>query len=233
MTRLLPRAALLAGSVAVLLALFAPHPARAEEADTRPLSPAQVALFETPHLRNIASPETLRYRFAADGGPGGDVTDRVDVHVRGINPDGSKRLSFDYLTGERRVAIPPVEHFAGNPLLMLFLEQDVKGMKERLGLSTAYFRNRIRQSFLDAATVTEARVLLDGRDVPARRITLRPFGDDPRFDRLPSVQGKTYTFVLADEVPGMVAEIRTELPPDPARGIPAGGERLTYAGVTP
>lgn len=229
MTRPPFRAALLAASFAAPLVLCAPGPVRAEEPDTRPLSPAQVALFETPHLRNVTSPETLQYRFAAPGG----ITDRVALHVRGTNPDGTKRLGFDYLTGERRVAFPPVEHFAGNPLLMLFLEQDVKGMKERLGLSTAYFRNRIRQAFVDGATVTEATVSLDGRDAPARRITLRPFGDDPRLDRLPSVQGKTYTFVLADEVPGMVAEIRTELPPDPTRGLPAMVERLTYAGVTP
>lgn len=231
MTRPAFRAALFATSFAALLACAATAPgrARAEEADTRPLSPAQVALFETPHLRNVTSPETLQYRFAAPGG----VTDRVALHVRGSNPDGTKQLSFDYLTGERRVAYPPVEHFAGNPLLMLFLEQDVKAMKEGLGLSTAYWRNRIRQAFVDGATVTDATVSLNGRDVPARRITVRPFGDDRRLDRLPSVQGKTYTFVLADEVPGMVAEIRTELPPDPARDIPATGERLTYAGVTP
>ena len=69
--------------------------------------------------------------------------------------------------------------------------------------------------------------------MPARRITVRPFGDDRRLDRLPAVQGKTYTFVLADDVPGMVAEIRTESPADPARGLPAAGERLTYAGVAP
>ena len=229
MTRPPFRAALLAASFAAPLVLCAPGPAWAEEPDTRPLSPAQVALFETPHLRNVTSPETLHYRFAAPGG----VADRVALHVYGINPDGTKRLGFDYLTGERRVAYPPVEHFAGNPLLMLFLEQDVKGMKDRLGLSAAYFRTRIRQAFVDGATVTESTVSLDGRDVPARRITLRPFGDDRRLDRLPSVQGKTYVFVLADEVPGMVAEIRTELPPDPARDLPALVERLTYAGVTP
>ena len=31
--------------------------------DTRPLSPAQIALFETPHLANVSQPVTLEYSF--------------------------------------------------------------------------------------------------------------------------------------------------------------------------
>ena len=80
-------------------------PARAQGApdDLRPLSPAQVALFETPHLRNVDHPETLDYGFTRQGPAG--FTDKVALHVRRVNPDGTKSLAFDYLTGERQVRL--------------------------------------------------------------------------------------------------------------------------------
>ncbi len=213
------------GSVALGLAQSA------EPQDTRPLSPAQTALFETPHLHNVSQPETLEYSFVRSGASG--FTDRVAVHVGAPHTDGTKSVSFDFLTGARRLPYPPVDNFAGNPLLMMFLERDVRDMKEQLGLSATYFRNRIREALVDRAVVADASFTLDGRALPARQITLRPFADDQRLERLPSVRGKTYVFVLADGVPGMLAELRSELPPDPALGAPALRETLTFVGEKP
>ena len=115
--------------------------AQAPADDPRPLSPAQVALFETPHLRNVDRPETLDYAFTREG-PGG-FADTVAVHVLRVNPDGTKSLGFDYLTGERRVRFPELDNFRGNPLLMLTLERDVNEMKDTIGVSSSLFRNKI------------------------------------------------------------------------------------------
>ncbi len=213
------------GSVALSLAQSA------EPQDTRPLSPAQAALFETPHLRNVSQPETLEYSFVRSGDSG--FTDRVEIHVGAPHADGTKSVSFDFLTGARHLPYPTVDNFAGNPLLMMFLERDVRDMKEQLGLSATYFRNRIRQAFVDRAVVADASFMLDGRALPAREITVRPFADDQRLERSPSVQGKTYVFVLADGVPGTLAELRSELPADPALGAPAFRETLTFVGDKP
>lgn len=199
--------------------------------DPRPLSPAQVALFETPHLRNVDRPETLGYGFARQGPAG--FTDKVAVHVQRVNPDGTKDLAFQYLTGERQVRFPELDNFRGNPLLMLTLERDVAEMKESVGLSTAFFRNRIREAFVADAAVTDTTFDLDGTAVPARTITIRPFEHEQRLERIPSLQAKTYTFVLADAVPGMLAEIRIATPEDPAMHVPAMTQRTTFTGVTP
>ncbi len=213
-------------------------PASADEAapvdppeDQRPLSPAQVALFETPHLQNVSQIETLDYKIVRDG-PGG-FTDKVALHVRGLRPDGAKDLSFDFLTGERRVAYPELDNFRGNPLLMLVLERDVLEMKATLGVSATYFRNEIRQSFVDRATIVDGEFVLDGKAIPVKLLSVHPFEHDSRLERLPSVQSKSYLFALSDQVPGTIAEIRIEMPANDQQKIPAVGERITFQGVAP
>ena len=205
--------------------------AQAPADDPRPFSPAQVALFETPHLRNVDHPETLDYGFTREG-PGG-FTDTVALHVRQLNPDGTKTLAFDYLTGERRVRFPELNNFRGNSLLMLTLERDVNEMKEAVGLSTSYFRNKIREAFVTGATVADGTFDLGGAAVPARVITVQPFTGEGRLERIPSLQAKRYTFVLADAVPGTLAEIRIDTPADAKMATPAFRQRTVFTGVEP
>ena len=223
-----------AGTMAILLAVPALGPARADEAlpdDTRPLSPAQLALFETPHLRNVDHPETLDYGFIRDGAAG--FTDKIMLHVRRVDPDGSKDLSFDYLTGGHHVQFPELDHFRGNPLLMLTLERDVTEMRDAVGLSASYFRNKVRESFVTGATIADATFVLAGSSMPAREITVHPFRGDPRLSRIQSLQDKSYTFVLADGVPGTIAEIRIAVPADAAMAAPAFSQRTIFVGVEP
>lgn len=199
--------------------------------DTRPLSAAQIALFETPHLRNVDHALTLAYGFVRDGEAG--FSDRVAVHIRRVNADGTKDLAFDYLTGDRQVRFPELDRFRGNPLLMLTLERDASEMKDKVGLSTSYFRNRIREAFVTGASLTDATFPFAGQAVPAREITVRPFETDRRLERIPSLQAKSYTFVLADAVPGTIAEIRIAIPADPAMAAPAFHQRTVFLGVKP
>jgi len=223
-----------AGTMTILLAISTISTARADEAlpdDTRPLSPAQLALFETPHLRNVDHAETLDYGFIRDGGAG--FTDKVALHVRRVNPDGTKDLSFDYLTGDHHVQFPELDHFRGNPLLMLTLERDVDEMRDAVGLSASYFRNKIREAFVTGATLTDATFILGGVSMPAREITVHPFKGDPRLGRIQSLQDKSYSFILADGVPGTVAEIRIAVPADAAMAAPAFSQRTIFVGVEP
>jgi len=228
-----------AGAMALMLAAGLDRPARADSApldnaltnDPRPLSLAQIALFETPHLRNVVRPETLEYGYVQESAAG--FTDKVAVHVRHLNADGSKDLSFDYLTGEHQVRFPELDHFRGNPLLMLALERDVIQMKDQVGLSASYFRNKIRGSFVTGAAVADVTFTLAGTVLPATEITVHPFAGDPRLGRIASLQAKSYTFVLADGVPGTIAEIRIATPADAGMAAPAFSQRITFNGVGP
>jgi hypothetical protein len=205
--------------------------APAPDLHDRPLSAAQTALFETPHLKAITHPETLEYRFERVGID--PFADTVSVHIEQIHPDGTKYVSFDFLSGEHHVFYPAVDNFSGNPLLMIFLEHDVQEMKTQIGVAATYFRNRVRDAFIDRAVMVDSTVAFGGKSVPARRITLKPFADDRRFEQLPAIQGKTYSFVLSDQVPGQIESLEVAIPADPESKAPAWSERLSFTGEKP
>ena len=224
MTHITLRALLVAATLAATPAWA--QPAEAE----RPLSRAQVELFRTPHLGNVRQPEALRYDFTRYGPA--PFTDSVTVHVREARADGTRDVSFDFLTGARREQHPPADGFTGNPVLMAFLEHDVRTLKESIGVSTTYWRNRIRDALLERATVEDVTATVDGREVPARRVSVRPFELEDRLRRVPPVRDKLYTFLLADAVPGGIVEIRTDMAADAGLGVPAAGESLVFRAVS-
>jgi hypothetical protein len=199
--------------------------------DPPPLSPAQVALFDTPHLKNIAHPETLAYRLERTGPD--PLVDTVLVHIQTIHPNGTKYVSFDFLTGPHRQFFPAVDDFSGNPLLMLFLEHDVLEMREQTGIAAAYFRNPIRAAFIDRADMAATTIPFAGKTVAARLITLKPFRDDPRLANLPSFRDKTYRFVLSEDVPGQIETLAAEMPADAGSDTPAWSETIMFVGEKP
>lgn len=224
-----------AGAVLLLAGLsLAAAPPTAEQPrqpEEIPLSPAQILLFETPHLQAIDHPAFLDYGFHRDGPDAFEdqVTERIDE----IHPDGTKHVSVNFLSGDRHQFFPAVDNFHGNPLLMFFLEHDVQQMKAQFGLPAAYFRNRVRAAFIDRAPVEDVSITIDGKAVPARRITMRPFADDAHLANLPAVRNKTYIFVLADAIPGMLLDLRVDMPADPSANAPAISEEIVFKGERP
>jgi hypothetical protein len=194
-------------------------------ADERPLSAAQIALFASDHLAEIRSPATLDYTFRHDGSE--PYEDSVAIVLGKVHDDGSKDVSVEFLTGEHRMEFSPVSRFHGNPLIMYFLEWDVRRMHETTGGSNLYFRNRIREAFVDQAEIDHTSITLDGRSQPAIAITLRPYRQDPGIERYAAFRDKSYRFVLSDAVPGKVYEIEASLPADGV-DTPAPVDRVTY-----
>ena len=194
-------------------------------ADQPLLSAAQIALFESDHLAEIKSPTTLDYTFQHAGSD--PYEDSIALVVSEVHDDGSKDISVEFLTGEHRMELTPVRRFHGNPFVMYFLEWDVRGMRKATGGSALYFRNRIREGFVDQAEMADASITLDGRPEPATAITLQPYRDDPGIERYAVFRDKSYRFVLSDAVPGKVYEIEVTLPAD-APGAPSIVDRVTY-----
>lgn len=196
-----------------------------------PLSPAQIELFETPHLKNVDHVATLQYRFERTGME--PLVDKVSIRIAAIHDDGTKFVSFDFLSGEHHAFFPAVDDFRGNPLLMVFLQYDVLDMRQHIGVAASYFRNEIVRGFADQATVTQESYVWNGKPVPAERITLKPFAHDQRFEHLPAIQAKEYSFVLSEQIPGELAELAASMPADDSLHTPAWTERLTFTGETP
>lgn len=221
-----------ATGAAVLAAAFLICFASALDAHEAPLSPAQIALFESEHLAGVRQPARLEYGFRHTGADGGEpFEDRVDVDVR-PRDDGAKDVWTDFLSGERHAPFPPMIGFRGNPVVMFYLERDVGEMHRRTGGTATYFRNRIRGALVDSAEIRPTEVSQDGKTLPAREITLRPFTGDAHLARFPGLADKLYRFVLADGVPGSIYLIGSELPGAP--GEPARlAETLTFAKQLP
>jgi hypothetical protein len=214
-----------------VLALAAPGGA-ARAQDAPPLSPAQVALFESDHMAQINRPERLEYRFSREAAdPAGDYTDRVWLDVR-PRSDGLKDIWVDFLSGERHRPFAPLMGFRGNPALMFFLEHDVEEMRRQTGGAATYFRNRIRQAFVDRAQLGPTELDRDGRRQKATEITLAPFRGDVHLALFPGLADKVYRFVLSDAVPGTLYEIASEVPGESA-AKPRLTERMTFAAEAP
>jgi hypothetical protein len=196
--------------------------------DERPLSAAQIALFESGHLDGIQHPATLEYAFHHDGSD--PYEDAVALVLREAHEDGSKDVSVEFLSGDHRIEFAPVIRFYGNPLIMYFLEWDVQGMHKATGGSALYFRNRIREGFVDQAEVEDTSITLDGRPRPATAITLQPYRHDPGIERYAAFRDKSYRFVLSDAVPGKIYEIRASIPGS-AAGAPETIDRVTYSEI--
>lgn len=204
-------------------------PVGSGRADDPPLSPAQIALFESDHLKDIKHPERLEYTFEHHGGLAGDYTDKVVADVRGIEENGRKDVWIDFLSGERRMDASPAIGFNGNPLLMYFLEHDVDEMRDATGGAAQYFRTRIRQAFAEGADVHPVEVKLDGKTSTGTEIVIAPFRNDAHAERFRGVAEKTYRFVLCGAVPGSIYQISTGVPS--GAGSPAAFEEtMTYAG---
>lgn len=215
----------IAGLAVMALAICAAAPGAAD--GDRPLSPAQIALFESNHLKEISHPVVLDYRFRHHGGPEGDYQDKVSADIRAVRPDGRKDVWIDFLSGDHHVNFPPALGFNGNPLLMFFLQHDVMEMETMTGGSAQYFRNRIRDAFVDAAAMHPIEVTVDGVAQHATEIEVTPFNHDPNLERFPAFAAKTYHFILSDAVPGRIYEISTT---DPGAAKDSFEEGMTYAG---
>ncbi|HJV72098.1 MAG TPA: hypothetical protein VJ693_23260 [Ideonella sp.] len=192
-----------------------PEPATASapaQTDKQDYSPAERLLFMSPQLGRVKPPQTLRYSFRKAGSfePGFD--DKVAVAFTAA-PDGSCCAArSEFLSGERRLNLPEVPTAEGNPVILYFLEHDVREMQRLTKGSQNHFRQRIRMAVYQGAALRELSVRWRGQAVKATEISFSPFLDDPNRPKYEKFVRKQYRFVLSEAVPGGVYAIRTEIP---------------------
>lgn len=174
-------------------------------------------LFDRPYLESIEPGSAIVYDFeltSADKERFGEAfSDTIRLRVDASESDAKKRTAnLDLFSGTRERHIGPMPQTSGNPAVMIVLEQDTFDLQRTLGGQPAYFRNKIRQAFRDGAEVEKTTVKLDGNEVDAHRITLRPFKGDANFSRVPEFAEMVYEFVVADAVPGGVYSVSSYIP---------------------
>jgi hypothetical protein len=187
----------------------------------------ETLLFSTDHMVGVATPVRLEYRFSCNGPS--PFSDRVILTVTG---EGSRNVVPDYLSDGRHVDFPGVEDAHGNPLLLYFLEHDLREMQRQTQGQTGYFRRVLRRAMGDRGlAIEEGEAPVGGHSVHVRRIVLVPFrGERDAALRYPRIKEKTYEFVLSTDIPGQIVSLATHVTSDDGKEQSA---RVDWVGTAP
>ena len=198
-----------------------PAPAQAEAASSaEPVSEAERLLFMHPHLATVRTPTTLSYAWSAQTAASAGPPDRATLALRPRADGSCCSVHGEYLSGAMAVTLPDFDDATANPILLYFLESEVRRLQRTTKGQSAHFRRQIRMALATDAHVADATVHWNGRDLPGHAVRVAPFVDDPyraRFEREATTE---YVFLLSDEVPGGVAALSATLPDASATNAP-------------
>jgi hypothetical protein len=220
---------MLAAFASGLAAFLAVLPAGAAE----DFSVAERALFMDNQLARLKPPLTLRYAFRKTGSLEESFEDRVSLALTPQADGGCCAASTEFLSGTRRLALPDLESAQGNPVILYFLEHDIREMQRLTKGQQNYFRKRIRMAAYQGAVVRPVALQFRGRSVAGQQIELAPYLDDPLRARFEKLANKRYVFTLSDAVPGGVYAIRSHIAGASADTPALIVEELLAEGVEP
>lgn len=199
-------------------------------AGEKKLPEAADLLFETPQWTRAAPGTVLTYRYVRKTSDealfGPSFADHIRLRLARADEAQERNVAVELFSGARRRAAGPFQDATTNPALLLFLEYHVRELSQRLKANPRYLKNAIRKALRDAAIVEATTIDVDGRPAEATRVVVKPFADDPNKGRMNGLDGLTFTFAVAESVPGQIAEIHAQaMLADGAVGL---DERLTY-----
>ncbi|MEF7613007.1 hypothetical protein V4F39_03720 [Aquincola sp. MAHUQ-54] len=195
-------------------------------------SPAEQALFVRPHLSGLRPGQALGYHFRHGGSMEPGFEDQVTIRLGPAADGRCCSARGEFLTGARALMLPDLPSATSNPVILYFLERDVREMQRLTRGQQNHFRKRIRVALADHAQVRELALRYRGQAVGGSEITVSPYLDDPHRARFERLAGKRYRFVLSEAVPGGVAAMSTTVA-DAAAGTPLIEDTLTLEGAEP
>lgn len=185
------------------------------DAGSQTYSLAEQHLFMIDHLKALpARSSVLHYRFSKTGSYEPAFEDRVVEQVGAPDPakDNGREVTMEFLTGSHHLDLPSIEAAHGNPVIMGFLERDVREMRRITnggGDQGSYYKKRLRMAMVATRESHPVTVRWGGHDIQAEEFTLDPYKDDPARARYTRFANKTYTFVLSDQLPGGVYSMKS------------------------
>ena len=223
--RALPLAAVVMACCAGIVQAQAPAP-EAAAASSAP-SEAERLVFLHEHLGTSRQPRVLRYAYVAEAAGKPQLTDRAVLTLAKDAAGQCCQVHGDYLSGAMTVNLPDIPDARANPVLLYFLEGEVRLLQRTTAGQAAHFRRRIRQALADTATVSDTTVQWGGRSLPAKTVRVAPFLDDPYRGRFEEQAATEYSFVLADAVPGGVYAASATVPSRDSGAGPLARRSLT------
>ncbi|HET7795024.1 MAG TPA: hypothetical protein VFL64_16695, partial [Rhizobacter sp.] len=194
-------------------------------------SPAEQAIFMADHLGNTRPPSTLRYSFRKAGSLETGFDDSVAVMLSKQADGRCCAATAAFLSGAHQLSLPAIDKAQANPVILYFLEHDIREMHRLTKGPENYFRKRIRMAVYQGATVAPASFRYQGRTVAGQEIVFRPYLDDPNRYRYEALAGKEYRFWLSNAVPGGVLGIRTRVAATKTDAPPVLTEEMLIEGA--
>jgi hypothetical protein len=187
-------------------------------------------LFDAPHWQAAAPKATLVYRYKRASGFQAsqvrDFQDTIRLKIGVGSAPALRMVSVEMFSGAERTPAGPFDDVSGNPVLALFLEHHVETLVQVLGANPRYLKNAVRAGLREKASVTRTSFVYESRSVPAWRIEVQPFADDPHRNLMHGLDAMRYTFLTSESVPGNILSVAAEAErPD---GRPLFQETLTY-----
>lgn len=190
----------------------APAPAAAGE--TKAPDPTDLLFAET-QLRNVPVGSTITYdymrRSGIEKGPyGPPLNDEIKLTMEPGKDDDTRTVRVRMFSGGHAVPAGPFRDYPGNPILVLFLENHLKGLAPLLEANPRYIKNAIRKGLRENATISPTTVAFKGKSVEGWRVVTRPFEGDPQTAKMRGFETMTYTFVVSPAVPGEIVSIEAQ-----------------------
>jgi hypothetical protein len=196
-------------------------------------SQAERLIFTNDQLHNVNPPATLGYAFRKSGALEDGFADRVSIALA-PQADGSCCIGRgEFLSGAKRLTLPDIENARANPVILYFLEHDVREMQRLTKGQQAHFRRMIRMAIYKGAQVTETTLRYRGRELRGHEVAIAPYLDDPLRPRFEKFARKRYIFLLSEEVPGSVYGIRSSIGAENVDAPPLIVEELLIDGAEP
>jgi hypothetical protein len=180
----------------------------AAEADSAPVSQAEDAVFNKDHLNALKVGAYLQYSFSKRGTLEAAADDMVTLKITKIGSNG-REVDVKCLSGNRKVDLPLEGELKGNPVILCFLERDIREMKRLTGGSMNYYRKRIRMALAEAAKIRPTTITIEGKSVQATEVMIDPYSNDQARVKFTKHANKTYRFVLSEAVQGGVVELQS------------------------
>ncbi len=172
-------------------------------------SKAETQLFMQAHFEKLKLPGQLHYQFSKSGSLEPGFQDKVSIDVTAKKSGTCCQTQVTFLSGDRRLQLPDLNQVQGNPVILYFLERDIRDMQRLTKGQSNYFRSRIRQAIYQAAQERPVMLRYKGQRVAGQEFEITPYQDDPLRERFGLLADKHYVFTLSAAVPGTVVAIRT------------------------
>lgn len=198
-------------------------------------SEANNALFDSPHMKNVASEGILHYAYKKESYIEDSTTDTVDLAIKNIRNTGRSNQHFEFFTGENKRPYLDRDNQSGNGVFVMFLEWDVHELERQTKGSWRHFQRRIRWALAGSAVKTDVMVDYKGEQIKAVQYSIKPYANDKNKTRYGLYANKYYIFTLSDDIPGTIYQIRTIVPDGKVwkeGDAVLTDERITFTGFT-